>query len=164
MDLKTNRNVEKNILTMPQLEFESRESLLRSAQKEVDILKQNIVKKSKIVKLFKCMNTSICGGCIYFVKMRRLLFTQNRDFFIHKVIFFFDTENRLAFSNTLHITIKSIDWGLEKHYCNKLIHLRKNNYEKQQNSTSKFCTYLRSHFQNKTIFARKLFLKVRRKS
>jgi len=94
--------------------------------------------KSKMVKLFKCMNTSICGGCIYFVKMRRLLFTQNRDFFIHKVIFFFDTENRLAFFNTLHITIKSIDWGLEKHYCNKLIHLRKNNYEKQQNSTSKF--------------------------
>jgi len=75
--------------------------------------------KSKMVKLFKCMNTSICGGCIYFVKMRRLLFTQNRDFFIHKVIFFFDTENRLAFFNTLHITIKSIDWGLEKHYCNK---------------------------------------------
>ena len=72
-----------------------------------------------MVKLFKCMNTSICGGCIYFVKMRRLLFTQNRDFFIHKVIFFFDTENRLAFFNTLHITIKSIDWGLEKHYCNK---------------------------------------------
>ena len=36
MDLKTNRNFEKNILTLLQLEFESRESLLRSAQKEVD--------------------------------------------------------------------------------------------------------------------------------
>ena len=35
MDLKTNRNFEKNILTLPQLEFESRESLLRSALKEV---------------------------------------------------------------------------------------------------------------------------------
>ena len=37
MDLKTNRNFEKNILTLLQLEFESRESLLRSAQKEVDM-------------------------------------------------------------------------------------------------------------------------------
>ena len=36
MDLKTSRNFEKNILTLLQLEFESRESLLRSAQKEVD--------------------------------------------------------------------------------------------------------------------------------
>ena len=52
MDLKTNRNFEKNILTLLQLKFESRESLLRSAQKEVDILKQNHLEKGVLDYLF----------------------------------------------------------------------------------------------------------------
>ena len=52
MDLKTNRNFEKNILTLLQLKFESRESLLRSAQKEVDNLKQNHLGKGVIDYLF----------------------------------------------------------------------------------------------------------------
>ena len=52
MDLKMNRNFEKNILTLFQLEFESRESLLRSAQKEVDILKQNHLEKGVLDYLF----------------------------------------------------------------------------------------------------------------